>query len=128
VQVPRCYWCQGYAQISAINKFSELSPKPASINLQKWFLSPTGPLNLGFILRENLLPCSSYLPLGVPNWAASTATNQAFFWRHCRGERGFLQGESLASNIFTLLLFCLLSLIYICLHLFIKNTKKLVPL
>jgi hypothetical protein len=27
-----------------------------------------------------------------------------FFWRRCRGERGFLQGESLAS--FTLLLFC----------------------
>jgi hypothetical protein len=36
-----------------------------------------------------------------------------FFWRRCRGERGFLQGESLASNLFTLLLFffilCLLA-------------------
>jgi hypothetical protein len=39
----------------------------------KWFLSPTGRLNLGFILRENLPMCSSYLLLGVPNWAASTA-------------------------------------------------------
>jgi hypothetical protein len=29
--------------------------KPVSINLQKWFLSPTGRLNLGFLLRENLL-------------------------------------------------------------------------
>jgi hypothetical protein len=28
---------------------------------------------------------------------------------------------------FTLLLFCLFSLLYFCLHLFIKNTKKLVP-
>jgi hypothetical protein len=40
-------------------------PKSASNNLWKWFLSPTGRLNLGFILRENLLLCSSYLPLGV---------------------------------------------------------------
>jgi hypothetical protein len=32
-------------------------------------LSPTGLINLGFILREDLLLCSSYLPLGVPNWA-----------------------------------------------------------
>jgi hypothetical protein len=42
--------------------------KPASINLQKLVLSPTGLINLGFILREDLLLCSSYLPLGVPNW------------------------------------------------------------
>jgi hypothetical protein len=53
-----------------------------------------------------------------------------FFWRHCRGERGFLQGESLASNL--LLCYCF-ALFYFCLHLFIKNifiknTKKLVPL
>jgi hypothetical protein len=26
-------------------------------------------INLGFLLKENLLLCSSYLPLGVPNWA-----------------------------------------------------------
>jgi hypothetical protein len=43
--------------------------KLASINLQKLVLSPTGSINLGFILREDLLLCSSYLSLGVPNWA-----------------------------------------------------------
>jgi hypothetical protein len=43
--------------------------KPASINLRKLVLSPTSSINLGFILREDLLLCSSYLPLGVPNWA-----------------------------------------------------------
>jgi hypothetical protein len=43
--------------------------KLASINLQKLVLSPTGSINLGFIVREDLLMCSSYLPLGVPNWA-----------------------------------------------------------
>jgi hypothetical protein len=28
-------------------------------------------INLGFLLRENLLLCSSYLPLGVPNWVVT---------------------------------------------------------
>jgi hypothetical protein len=51
-------------------------------------------------------------------------TIKQFFWRRCRGERGFLQGESLASNL--LLCYCF-ALFYFCLHLFIKNTKKLVP-
>jgi hypothetical protein len=42
-----------------------------SINLRKLVLSPTGSINLGFILREDLLLCSSYLSLGVPNWAVN---------------------------------------------------------
>jgi hypothetical protein len=53
----------------AIYKLSGAVAKLASINLQKLVLSPTGSINLGFILREDLLVCSSYLPLGVPNWA-----------------------------------------------------------
>jgi hypothetical protein len=53
----------------AIYKLSGAVAKLASINLQKLVLSPTGSINLGFILREDLLLCSSYLPLGVPNWA-----------------------------------------------------------
>jgi hypothetical protein len=53
----------------AIYKLSRAIPKPASINLRKLVLSPTGSINLGFILSEDLLMCSSYLPLGVPNWA-----------------------------------------------------------
>jgi hypothetical protein len=48
-----------------------------------------------------------------------------FFWRRYRGERGFLQGKSLASN---LLLCYYFALLYFFLHLFIENTKKLVPL
>jgi hypothetical protein len=46
--------------------------KPASINLRKLVLSPTSSINLSFILREDLLLCSSYLPLGVPNWVPNT--------------------------------------------------------
>jgi hypothetical protein len=64
--------------------------------------------------------------LGFPI-GPSTPHHPQVFWRHCRGERGFLQGESLTSNLFTLLLFCLVSLLYFCLHLFIKNTKIIVP-
>jgi hypothetical protein len=55
---------------------SEAVAKPASINLQKWFLSPTGSIKPWFHTVGNLPLCSSYLPLGVPNWVASTATNQ----------------------------------------------------
>jgi hypothetical protein len=51
-----------------IYKLSGAVVKLASINLRKLVLSPTGSINLGFILREDLLLCSSYLPLGVPNW------------------------------------------------------------
>jgi hypothetical protein len=52
----------------AIYKLPGAIAKLASINLRKLVLSPTGSINLGFILREDLLLCSSYLPLGVSNW------------------------------------------------------------
>jgi hypothetical protein len=51
----------------------------------------------------------------------STPHHQQVFWRRCRGERRFLQGESLTSNL--LLCYCF-ALLYFCLHCFIKNTKK----
>jgi hypothetical protein len=53
----------------AIYILSGAVAKLESINLQKLVLSPTGSINLGFRLREDLLLRSSYLPLGVPNWA-----------------------------------------------------------
>jgi hypothetical protein len=36
------------------------------------WLSPTSSINLGFTTEGNLLMCSSYLPLGVPNWVPNT--------------------------------------------------------
>jgi hypothetical protein len=57
----------------------EQSPKPASINLQKWFLSPTGLIKPLFHTEGNLSLCSSYIGLGVPNWVANTTTNQECF-------------------------------------------------
>jgi hypothetical protein len=53
--------------------------KLASINLRKLVLSPTGSINLDFILREDLLLCSSYLPLGVPNWAVIYTPSRCCF-------------------------------------------------
>jgi hypothetical protein len=53
----------------AIYKLSRAVAKLASINLRKLVLSPTGLINLGFILREDLLLCSLHLSLEVPNWA-----------------------------------------------------------
>jgi hypothetical protein len=61
MHVPCCCWRWSHAP----DYFLAPLPKSASNNLRKWFLSPTGRLNLGFILRKNLLLCSSYLPLGV---------------------------------------------------------------
>jgi hypothetical protein len=65
VQVPRCCWCR-----ASINKLSGAVAKPASINLRKLFLSPTGSIKPWFHTEGNLPLCSSYLPLGVPNWVA----------------------------------------------------------
>jgi hypothetical protein len=55
-------------------------PKSASNNLRKWFLSPTGRLNLGFILRENLLLYLSYLPLRVPQLVLWDITPHGSDW------------------------------------------------
>jgi hypothetical protein len=97
--------------------------KPVNNNLQKWFLSPTGRLNFGFI-TEGKLTVVLITPYSWGSQLVVNTTHQQVFWRPCRGERGFLQGESLASNLFTLLLFFLVSILYFCLHLFIKNTKN----
>jgi hypothetical protein len=47
------------ARQGAIHTLSRAVAKLASINLQKLVLSPTGSINLGLILREDLLLCSS---------------------------------------------------------------------
>jgi hypothetical protein len=66
--------------------------KLASINLWKLVLSPTGSINLGFILREDLLLCSSYLPLGVPNWAVIYTPSHRRHQRPILGDRSLYFG------------------------------------
>jgi hypothetical protein len=75
-------------------------------------------------LREDLLLCSSYLPLGVPNGLYLQAIKQ-FFGAVVGEEEDFCKG-SLARTLFYFV-YCF-ALLYFCLHLFIKNTKKLVSL
>jgi hypothetical protein len=104
-----------------IYKLSGAVAKLASINLRKLVLSPTGSINLWFHTERRLAAV-----LIIPSsWGSQLSGHlhaiKQFFRRRCRGERGFLQGESLASNL--LLRYCF-ALFYSCLHLFIKNTKK----
>jgi hypothetical protein len=78
------------------------------------------------VSSEGRLPAVLIIP---SSWGSQLGGHlhaiKQFFWCRCQGERGFLQGESLASN---LLLCYYFALFYFCLHLFIENTKKLVPL
>jgi hypothetical protein len=84
-------------------------------------------INLGFLLRENLLLYSSYLPLGVPNgtviYINTAATSNKFSGAVAGEKEDFCKG-SFARTSFTL--FIVLLLIYFYLHRFIKNTKNLV--
>jgi hypothetical protein len=95
-------------------------------------LSPTSLINLGFTTEGRLaavliITFSWGFQLGGYIYITPTSTlhHQQVFWRRCRGERRFLQGESIASYL--LLCYCF-DLFYFCLHRFIKNTKKLVPI
>jgi hypothetical protein len=69
--------------------------------------------------------CSSYLPLGVPNWTVifiNTIPQQAtIFWRRCRGEKEDFCKGSFARTSFTLL-FALLYFIFACIIL--SKTQK----
>jgi hypothetical protein len=77
---------QSYALDKAPYNLSGAVAKPASINLWKLVISPTSSINLGFILREDFLLCSSYLPLWVPNWVPNTHY-QAIFLASLPGKK-----------------------------------------
>src|SRR5215207_5401183 len=89
------------------------------------FLAPPGSINLGFFLRENLLLCASYLPLGVPNERVSYTPSSSFsgavageIKTRCKGSLHF----SISLLCFCLALFYLLP----CLLHLNKTQKKLV--
>jgi hypothetical protein len=67
VQIPCCCWCKGKTWTRCLINCPELSWSYQASPSEVW-LFPTGSINLGFLLREDLLLCSSYFPLGVPNW------------------------------------------------------------
>jgi hypothetical protein len=99
----------------AIYKLSGAVTKLASINLPKLVLSPTSLINLGFILTEDLLLCSSYLPLGVPNWAVIYMPSSNFFGTIAGEKQDFCKG-SLSLPIFYFVI-VLLYFIFACIFL-----------
>jgi hypothetical protein len=76
-------------------------------------------------LKEYLLLCSSYLPLGVPNWVLTTHY-QAIFLAPLPGKKKIsARGVSHAQS-FTLFLFCFI--LFLLASFYQKYKKKLFPL
>jgi hypothetical protein len=74
VQVPHCCWHQSYPPDRRHKQIIwSCRQRQLASTFRSGFFSPTSQLNHGFTIKGNLPLCSSYLPLGVPNWAASTA-------------------------------------------------------
>jgi hypothetical protein len=75
VQVPRCWWWRSshvnYAPVFFWHHCLECREASEHQPSEVW-LSSTGLINLGFTTEGNLLLCSSYLPLGAPNWVPNT--------------------------------------------------------
>jgi hypothetical protein len=80
-------------------------------------------INLGFILRKDLLLCSSYLPLGVPNWAVIYTPSSNFSGAVAGEKEDFCKG-SLSLPIF----YFVIVLLYFFLAYFYQKYKKIVPL
>jgi hypothetical protein len=98
-----------------IYKLSGAVAKLASINLRKLVLSPTSSINLSFILREDLMLCSSYLSLGVPNWTVIYTPSSNFSGTVAGEKEDFYKG-SLSLPIFYFVI-VLLYFIFACIFL-----------
>jgi hypothetical protein len=96
----------------AIYKLFRAVAKLASINLWKLVLSPIGSINLGFILREDFLLCSSTFLLGFPTGRSSTR-HQANFLAPFAGEKEDFYKGSLSLPIFYFVI-VLLYLVFSC--------------
>jgi hypothetical protein len=104
----------------------EQSPKPASINLQKWFLSPTGRLNLGFI-RGKTYRCAHHtfllgLRTGLLAPPSSTVSS------YVAGEKEDFCKGSLSLPIFYFVIVLLTFFTLFLFASFYKKYKKIVPL
>jgi hypothetical protein len=91
--------------------------KPASINLRKLVLSPTGSIKPWFHTKENLLLCASYLPLGVPNWVASTTESRTFSGAVAGEKEDFCKGSlSLPIFYFVIVFLTFFTLFFACIY------------
>jgi hypothetical protein len=117
VQVSRCCWVKTHQQYSW--RHCPKCHKASKHHLLKFGFLLLVRQTLVSQLRKDLLPCSSYLPLGVPNELFLQAINE-FSGAVAGEEEDFCKG-SLARTIFYFVFF---ALFYFCLHRFIKNTKN----
>jgi hypothetical protein len=106
----------------ADNQFLVSLPKSASNNLWKWFLSPTGRLNFGFIAEGKL----TVVLITPYSWGSQLVYTPTSFLAPLSGrKRVSARGVShFQSFYFVIILLSFFTLF--CLLLFIKN-KKLVP-
>jgi hypothetical protein len=98
-------------------------PKSSSNNLRKWFLSPTGSIKPWYHNWGKTYCCAHHtFILGFPNWSFEIL--RLFLASLPRRKRISARGVSHFQSFFTLLLFCLFSLLcFFWIFLFIQNTK-----
>jgi hypothetical protein len=77
-------------------------------------------INLGFILREDLLLCSSYLPLGVPNWAVNYTPSSNFSGAVAGEKEDFCMGSLSLPIIY----FLIVLLYFIFAYIFLSKIQK----
>jgi hypothetical protein len=97
--------------------------KPASMNLWKLLLSPTGSIKPWF-RTEGRLVAVLIIPFSWGSQLGGYHRYQAIFLAPLPGRKRISARGVSCLQSFILLLFCLFSLLYFCLHLFIKNTKN----
>jgi hypothetical protein len=121
---------QSYAQIGAINKLSGAVAKPASINLQKWFLSATGSIKPWFHTEGNLREtcrCAHHtFLLGFPTgWLAQLPIKH--FSGVVAGEKEDFCKGSLSFPIFYFVIVLLIFFTLFLLASFYEKYKKIIP-
>jgi hypothetical protein len=117
VQVPCCCWCKATPQIrrhiQIVWSYREASKhQPSEVgSFSYWFDKP-------WFHTEGRLAAVLIIPF---SWCSQLGGHlhaiKQFFWRRYRGERGFLQGDSLASNLllcYCFALFCFACILYSC--------------
>jgi hypothetical protein len=117
--------CEGSTLLLALTPRARLClallPKSASNNLRKWFLFPTGRLNLG-IITEGKLTAVLIIPSSW-NFPTSLVRHQDFLWRCCRGERISARGVSHFQSFYFVIVLLSFFILF-CLHLVYQKYKK----
>jgi hypothetical protein len=104
-----------------VNKFLVPFPKLASNNLRKWFLSPTGRLNFSFITEGKL----TVVLITPYSWGSQLVYAPTSFLAPLRGRKRISAREVSHFQSFYFVIVLLSFFTLFCLHLLIKNTKKI---